>query len=205
MIKKIISSNLIRTTQYGKVLNNFQGKNVKVNHFCFPLQPLHKKENPNFSTLNQSKTILMSDPLKFVNIKFNYSTENKNRLSDPILKDQIFENENGKSFNSVKPNILINYAIPMIILIVLLYYQGEGIVNKIKEDYSELYNDITNQINESNKTIKELINGLCETNQLIIEQNNHEILIQNKRILVSIVLTLLSLIFFIMDFEKKYL
>ncbi|KAN0022659.1 hypothetical protein ACTFIU_004860 [Dictyostelium citrinum] len=206
MIKNIITSTLKRPTQYGKIFNNFQGKNIKENVISFSTQPL-KKENPIFISLKESKTnISINNPLRIGN-KLNYSTDNKNKPTDTILKDSIFEKEkrNQKPFNSEKSNFILNNTISTIILIVAFYYLGKSAVEKIKENNSRLYNDITNEINESNKTLKELLKEMHETNQLTIEQNNHQILIQNKRVMASIVLTFLSLIFFIIDFKKKYM
>ncbi|KAM9983002.1 hypothetical protein ACTFIZ_010808 [Dictyostelium cf. discoideum] len=208
MIKKIITSTLVRSSQYGKLLNNnFQVRNINTNVLRFP-QPLFcKKKIPTFFT---PTTLINNNSFKFGN-KLNYSTEyNKNKPTDTILKDSIFEKENGKgnkkSFNSGKfNNFFSNATISTIILIVAFYYLSKNAIEKIKESNSKLYNDITNQINESNKTFKELLREMREKNQLIIEQNNHSILIQNNRVLVSIALTFLSLIFFIIDYKKKYM
>ncbi|KAN0032089.1 hypothetical protein ACTFIV_005964 [Dictyostelium citrinum] len=206
MIKNIITPILKRPTQYGKIFNNFQAKNIKENVIIFSTQPL-KKENPIFISLKESKINISSNTLLRIGNKLNYSTDNKNKPTDTILKDSIFEKEktNEKPFNSEKSNFILNNTISTIILIVAFYYLGKSAVEKIKENNSRLYNDITNEINESNKTLKELLKEMHETNQLIIEQNNHQILIQNKRVIASIVLTFLSLIFFIIDFKKKYM
>ncbi|KAM9953306.1 hypothetical protein ACTFIR_008371 [Dictyostelium discoideum] len=203
MFKKIITSTLVRSSQYGKFLNNnFQVRNIKPKVLSFSQPLILKKETPTFFTPS------INSSFKFGN-KLNYSTEyNKNKPTDTILKDSIFEKENGKrnEKSSGKFNYFFsNATISTIVLIVAFYYLSNSAIENIKESNSKLYNDITNQINESNKTFKELLREMREKNQLIIEQNNHQILIQNNRVLVSIVLTFLSLIFFIIDYKKKYM
>ncbi|KAM9949367.1 hypothetical protein ACTFIT_010575 [Dictyostelium discoideum] len=205
MFKKIITSTLVRSSQYGKFLNdnNFQVRNINTNVLSFSQPLIFKKETPTFFT---PKTLISNNnnSFKFGN-KLNYSTEyNKNKPTDTILKDSIFEKENRKG-NEKSFYSGFNATIPTIVLIVAFYYFSNSAIENIKESNSKLYNDITNLINESNKTFKELLREMREKNQLIIEQNNHQILIQNNRVLVSIVLTFLSLIFFIIDYKKKYM
>ncbi|KAM9963427.1 hypothetical protein ACTFIW_006656 [Dictyostelium discoideum] len=199
MFKKIITSTLVRSSQYGKFLNNnFQVRSIKPKVLSFSQPLILKKETPTFFTPKTS----INSSFKFGN-KLNYSTEyNKNKPTDKILKDSIFEKENGKGNEKSSG---FNATISTIVLIVAFYYLSNSAIENIKESNSKLYNDITNQINESNKTFKELLREMREKNQLIIEQNNHQILIQNNRVLVSIVLTFLSLIFFIIDYKKKYM
>ncbi|KAM9989758.1 hypothetical protein ACTFIY_005799 [Dictyostelium cf. discoideum] len=206
MFKKIITSTLVRSSQYGKFLNNnnFQVRNINTNVLSFSQSLLFKKQTPTFL---KPKTLISNNSFKFGN-KLNYSTEfNKNKPTDTILQDSIFEKENKKgNEKSGKYNYFFsNATISTIVLIVAFYYLSNSAIEKIKESNSKLYNDITNQINESNKTFKELLREMREKNQLIIEQNNHQILIQNNRVLASIVLTFLSLIFFIIDYKKKYM